>query len=711
MSEKNKSLNLIILVLCMLLGYQTVFSQYNGWESINPLPTSRNINSVAFVNESLGYIGTDEHVYRTTDGGESWMEADNLQGTKSMSFFNNVGYSTPAYSSWGNVMRTTDGGLTWSTVTLYAQGSFVKVQVLSASKIIITTTQQIVYTTNGGEDWSYRYVPSCCSATSFFHDDLSGVVATANGKIFKTDDAGLSWDTTFDESNLSSAGFTSVSFSNALTGYAGSTSWDELYKTTDGGATWYPVEVGISFQIKDIEFLDEQTGFASAEYGKVYKTVDGGLSWTSIAPTLLFNSSSNLKSICVINENKIVTVGNLGRILRTEDGGVNWNINSNLFRDIRHIEYASDLVGYVIGHFDVYKTTNGGFDWEMVRQHVTNAPVPKFITFLNEDVGLIGCVGQSYSRYYRTTDGGSTWTQLPQPNPNYDQISFLGFNEAGVLFTSTYYGTNTYSKTYKSSDMGQTWIEIYNEPLYQLNFTSPQVIYALKTYNGARKVVKSDDGGGIWTEILDLEGQSIMCYHFYTSEVGYLIAKTNNITSLHKTIDGGITWSISSLPTDLEGRNFREMIFTDENQGYVMDNDGIIFQTSDGGDNWSSLNVAYGGLSVHSQGNYLFVGGPSGNLWRRILPAVVSASDLDTKATAMTIYPNPTNDIVNLKFTKTNQPHTIKLSDSLGRILRTATQMNNENSFSWNVSELAQGVYFITIESENITEITKLIIR
>src|SRR5690606_14069368 len=156
---------------------------------------------------------------------------------------------------------------------------------------------------------------------------------------------------------------------------------------------------------------------------------------------------------------------------------------------------------------------------------------------------------------------------------------------------------------------------------------------------------------------------------------------------------------------------FRRMIFTDQDQGYIMDDEGIVFQTSDGGENWNILGGTYSGKSLYAQGEYLFVGGPSGNLWRRVLPVAVNVTEIDVKMGSLKIFPNPASDIVRLKFAKAQQAYTIKLSDSLGRILKKITSTSNADSISWNVTDLAPGIYFITIEGDDVTETGKLIIN
>ena len=70
----------------------------------------------------------------------------------------------------------------------------------------------------------------------------------------------------------------------------------------------------------DVEFLDENTGWAVGYYGTILSTDNGGVNW-EIHP---MSTKKNLNSICFIDDNKAWIVGNEGLILHTNNGGLNW---------------------------------------------------------------------------------------------------------------------------------------------------------------------------------------------------------------------------------------------------------------------------------------------------------------------------------------------------------------------------------------------------
>lgn len=72
----------------------------------------------------------------------------------------------------------------------------------------------------------------------------------------------------------------SVYFLNASTGWTAGRD-GEIFKTTDGGASWVRQNSGVADPILVIKFLDASTGWALTAYRSVLRTTDGGANWAS----------------------------------------------------------------------------------------------------------------------------------------------------------------------------------------------------------------------------------------------------------------------------------------------------------------------------------------------------------------------------------------------------------------------------------------------
>ena len=101
------------------------------------------------------------------------------------------------------------------------------------------------------------------SNSIYFFNANEGVLA-ANGKIFRTSNAGNSWETVWDTSTLyfkiSNFSFYENSGWAILRRMGQSRSW--LIKTDDEGYSWYTIGDSLNFILTDLLFLNENDGFA-----------------------------------------------------------------------------------------------------------------------------------------------------------------------------------------------------------------------------------------------------------------------------------------------------------------------------------------------------------------------------------------------------------------------------------------------------------------
>ena len=91
-----------------------------------------------------------------------------------------------------------------------------------------------------------------------------------------------------------------------------------MFKTIDAGISWDTVFQGSSMSLRSIDFIDANTGIIGGN--GILKTVDGGLSWSTV-----FNQE--IRSISFQNNNTIYAVTSDGNIHLSEDGGSHWIID------------------------------------------------------------------------------------------------------------------------------------------------------------------------------------------------------------------------------------------------------------------------------------------------------------------------------------------------------------------------------------------------
>lgn len=321
---------------CFFIVVHTVnyFGQFNDstWRKLDPLDTSgKPIYDVYFVTQDLGFVS----------------------GTTLPTQINGF----PGVHIIG---KTTDGGISWdTTVTFYGGwGNFID---FLNDSVGYSGDPNILRTSDQGENWdlTYRLYGGQIRSIEFTDDKNGWAVSVATPRIFKTNDAGLTWIEKFPDDTLNQGFYMSAIDSNTV--YIAS---DEFLSfTDDGGETWSNIPIPALFdiyRIKEIIFINKNYDMLFSEYCSILVTKDGGQTWfdrSTSACDYPISAADAIGSLSIT----IATSG--GEILRTDDGGIIWTkqLISEPFTRFNRIDMVNKDVSYVVGHLGImYKTTNGG---------------------------------------------------------------------------------------------------------------------------------------------------------------------------------------------------------------------------------------------------------------------------------------------------------------------------------------------------------------
>lgn len=229
-----------------------------------------------------------------------------------------------------------------------------------------------------------------------------------------------------------------VSFANANTGFIGGTG-GELYKTTDGGATWATQTSGIAQHIFSIEYVNPTTAYACASTGTgiIIKTTDGGATWTSQT----FPSTSYLLDMHFPSDSVGYCVGYNGVLMKTTDWGVNWTfLSPGTSNDLRSVFFTDENTGYVAQSSGIVsKTTDGGATWTAYSTPITSLLLG--IHFADASTGYVVGVG---GQILKTTNAGLNWTlQSSNTTETLQAVHFVSANQgyavggSGVIVSTT----------------------------------------------------------------------------------------------------------------------------------------------------------------------------------------------------------------------------------------------------------------------------------
>jgi photosystem II stability/assembly factor-like uncharacterized protein len=221
---------------------------------------------------------------------------------------------------------------------------------------------------------------------------------------------------------------------------------------------------------------------------------------------------------------------------------------------------------------DLFRTTDTANHWQL-QQNFPNAQTMN----LKDSTGIIPTYDGTI---YITSDNGTTWQRKQTGINNL-------YNWADVVSRDTIFLVNQdlftyYNKLYRSSDRGNTW-QLINGDLGMViptvDFVNSQVGYGRK-YAGICKTV---DGGITWQLQYPITTSAgITALKFFNPNIGYAYHQYNDML---KTADGGNTWTASYVPFDIN-----DIFFVSATTAFACGDDGVVYRTTDGGNNWNWLN-------------------------------------------------------------------------------------------------------------------------
>jgi hypothetical protein len=265
---------------------------------------------------------------------------------------------------------------------------------------------------------------------------------------------------------------------------------DEIYRTTDGGATWNPpyncqvrVEVdgltrAMKCEMERMHFPSATTGFAIAyvstsrsDLSAILKTADGGNTWNLAG--LVTGDNAREGSIFFTDENNGVVRTKRGKSWITADGGQTWKalIATTLGQGIRFADpgvgwsFARLCTGMGCKNAKLSYTTDGGRRWTS-----RSLPFPAGVTAFSlprRDRGYaVGGHGMIY-RYRVVPEGTPTVANSiasvampPLANGVIEQLAELeaGLDDIEIAFEATDWPADDQSAAWQTDD-ANSWVE------------------------------------------------------------------------------------------------------------------------------------------------------------------------------------------------------------------------------------------------------------
>ena len=192
----------------------------------------------------------------------------------------------------------------------------------------------------------------------------------------------------------------------------------EIYFSDDGAITWTTQLTGVADEFRDIFFIDENVGIcvggSTGASHVVYVTTDGGLHWRAI--TMTGPGATVMATACVCHDANRLWIGfEDGSLYYSVNGGDTWSarvlpltVGSTAREAIQDIERVDDFCMWVAtGHTKtaafwpaVYRTVNGGYDWEYVEATTAIAADALYAQ------KVMACAGYNNAMFVGAADAG-----------------------------------------------------------------------------------------------------------------------------------------------------------------------------------------------------------------------------------------------------------------------------------------------------------------
>lgn len=426
-------------------------------------------------------------------------------------------------------------------------------------------------------------------------------IGAASGGVFKTTNAGQTWQPIFDQNPILSIGDMAIHPGNPNILFVGT-------GEANGGG-----------------------GSVSYEGNGIFKTTDGGISWQYLG---LEQSGSIPKILIHPFNDKIIYVAAMGRMFgKNKQRGV-------------------------------FKSTNGGDTWEQVLFHSDSVGAVDLILDPRHPDTLYASLWERSRRpsgidyggpacgIYRSFDGGKVWTNLNQGLPTGDNLGRIGIalsaSSPQVIYAYYMDESGDFLGIYRSENYGNTWAKT-NGRVNVANFgwwfgkiyVSPdnaEVVYALglsgtKSINGGQqflpmtenfnedvhvdqhalfideknpnRLLLGNDGGlylsinagGNWSKINNLPITQFYTCHIDYSQPQRIYGGTQDNSSMRRRAGSQDQWEII-----WEGDGFVCLVDPEDNRYvYTESQYGVFVRSTDGGKNFST---ALNGIDGNDRKNW-----------------------------------------------------------------------------------------------------------
>lgn len=326
-----------------------------------------------------------------------------------------------------------------------------------------------------------------------------------------------------------------------------------IFKSTDGGVSWTPMNKGLTKAAISAIVIDpnnSSTVWIGNSIGAIYKTTDGGSNWSSSGSGLFAGNAritsmvidpSNPSTLYVSTTSDAVNPS-LG-VQKSTNGGASWSDSGSGGLGTKNvyalgIDRTNPSIIYAGGIWDnsdrpMFKSTNGGASWVSISTGLSVLSVDS----IGVDPVTSGTLFISQANGMRkSTNGGTSWTSGG---------SGLPFSCCKAIVYERNSSTNIWAATvndvYRTTNGGTNWTaaKIGNERVNSIDINAAGALVAGTATSG---LFRRPAGASAWSDAnKGFFGARIFTLVADPSSAGTLYAGTE-ATGIFKSIDHGRSW-------------------------------------------------------------------------------------------------------------------------------------------------------------------------
>ena len=479
-----------------------------------------------------------------------------------------------------------------------------------------------------------------------------------SGGVWKTTNAGLTWDPIFDKQPISSIGAIAVAESDPNIIYVGTgeacirgniSYGDGVYKSVDAGKTWTNIGLRDTRHIGAVivDPHDANIVFVAAlghAYGPnsergIFRTRDGGRNWEKVLYNddktggidIVFDpQNSHILFAAMWEASRTpwsLTSGGPGSALyRSIDDGATWKrIEGNGFPEGVLGKIGVSVSGgdsfrvYALVEAEkggLYRSDDGGDSWQLVNEDHRFRQRAWYFTHVFADPKSVDTVYVLNTGLYRSTDGGRKFSRISAPHGDHhdlwidptDPERMINANDGGASITT---------------DGGKTWSSEMNQPTAQFYHVAtdsrfPYHVYGSQQDNSSVAIASDSNRG-----VIDRQDW----YSVGGGESGYIAPDPTNpdivyagsyfgyVTRFDKRT--GQTQTVSPWPDDPDGNGAaglkyrftwtQPIIFSPNDPETLYYSGQVLFKSTDSGMSWTEISPD---LSRNDKSKQQSSGGP-----------------------------------------------------------------------------------------------------